>query len=104
MALSKRIVSAENQHADEYWRVGTVAIDDLYDRAKIVLVGYPSEAARAADKRRPNQQREFVIDGELYVRIANSQFDTTLRAAIWSQLYSHIKAAPGSEFSDAVDV
>lgn len=112
MALRKRIVSAGNQHADEYWKVGTVTIEDLYDQARIILVGYPSKEARLADKRRPNQQREFVIGGELYVQIASAQLtDTTLRAAIWNALYGYIKSAPRmvggemfpSEFADAVD-
>lgn len=113
MALQKAIISAENQHIDTYWRVGSIAIEDLHDQARVVLAGYPDAAARAADKRRVNQTREFVIRGEVYQQLSNANLsDTTLRAAIFAAVYGHIKTAPRiidgvespSEFADAADV
>lgn len=113
MALRKAIQSAENQHIDTYWRVGSIAIEDLHDQARVVLVGYPNAEARATDKRRVNQSREFVIRGEVYQQLSNAALQgTTLRAAIFAAVYGYIKAAPRvvggvevpSEFADAVSV
>lgn len=113
MALQKAIQSAENQHVDTYWRVGSIAIEDLYDQARVVLAAYPDAATRAADKRRVNQTREFIIRGDVYQQMANYVLmDTTLRAGIFSLVYGYIKTAPRlidgvelpSEFADAADV
>lgn len=113
MALQKAIQSAENQHVDTYWKVGTITIEDLYDQARLILVGYPDAGARAADKRLTNQTREYVIRGPLYEQLAAAQLsETTLRAAIFSAVYDYIRSAPrlvngveqASEFADAVDV
>ena len=113
MALQKSIQSTENQHVDTYWRVGSIAIEDLHDQARVVLVGYPNAESRATDKRRVNQSREFVIRGEVYQQLSGATVqDTTLRAAIFAAIYGYIKGAPRvvngvevpSEFVDAVDV
>lgn len=113
MALEIAIQSVDNQHIDTYWRVGSIAIEDLHDQARVVLVGYPNAGARAADKRRVNQTREFIIRGDVYQQMANYVLmDTTLRAGILSLVYGHIKTAPRlidgvelpSEFADAADV
>lgn len=112
MALQKAIQSYGNQHVDTYWRVGSIAIEDLHDQARVVLVGYPDAAARVADKRKPNQSREFVIAGEVYQQIASSVIDTTLRSGIFFLVYNFIVSAPRvvngevlpSEFADAIQV
>ena len=111
MALLKPITSAQNGHADSYWRISVTNTDAPNRIAVIILSGYRDQAWRDAGGA-PNQQREFIVRGADFAALAGAAaVGATVFDVIATAAYAYIKTAPRvingetlpSEFADAVD-